>query len=322
LKVRTALLAMLLLDLAAGATWFAGRYGQGQPDALRLFLVWALPGLVFVCGLLTREPKRTERTTAASALPGRLRLPGIPLPALPPARPMLPLPAAVPASAAPPVAAAPAQPWSKWLPWVGIAVAVDLAPIGIGYALGWLTLTYGDQQLAASRATTALWALPLLTMILVRFYERTLRGQLFRGAEASWGAAPAWGLTLLVGTALAVPAIAPGFSFSEPAFVAAALVTALAREIASLVLFRSAGLVAAGLFRGLLAFVDFYVIADWLAPVFPSANYVTSGDSFYFLRAASPLVAALLLARFLPAAHAAAPEAPGSISSPGRSPAA
>ena len=116
MKVRTALLAMLLLDLAAGATWFAGRYGHGQPDALRLFLVWALPGLVFVCGLLTREPKRTARASSASALPGRLRLPGIPLPALPPARPSLPLPSPAIAghfagdSAGEPVAVAPAQP--------------------------------------------------------------------------------------------------------------------------------------------------------------------------------------------------------------------
>ena len=117
-------------------------------------------------------------------------------------------------------------------------------------------------------------------------------------------------LTLLCGTALALPTVAPGFSFAEPGFVAAALVTALAREIGSTVLYRASGLVAAGLFRGTLAFVDFYLIADWLAPVFPSANYVTSGGSFYLLRAASPLVAALLLARFLPAARPLAGRAP------------
>ncbi len=97
---------------------------------------------------------------------------------------------------------------------------------------------------------------------------------------------------------------------SAPAFVAAALVTALAREIGSTVLYRASGLLAAGIFRGTLLFVDFYLIADWLAPVFPSANYVTSGDAFYLLRAASPLVAALLLVRFLPARGAQAPGLP------------
>lgn len=308
---------MLLLDLAAGATWFAGRYGDGQPDRLRLFLAWALPGLVFVCGLLTRE--RKGRRGAAGQLPQRLRLPGIPLPALPPVKPSLPLPLApvpLPSPAARSVAAAegtPAAPrhrWSRLLLWIGVAIAVDLAPIGIAYRLGWLTLTYGDQQLAATRATTAFWALPLLVILATRFYERTLRGRLFQEALESWGAPPAWTISLLCGTALALPAIAPGLSLSSPAFVAAALVTALAREIGSTVLYRASGLLAAGIFRGTLLFVDFYLIADWLAPVFPSANYVTSGDAFYLLRAASPLIAALLLVRFLPARVAPPPGAP------------
>ncbi len=300
---------MLLLDLAAGATWFAGHYGNGKPDELRLFLVWALPGLIFVCGLLTRA-KKAPTAGVAGALPGRLRLPGIPLPAIPPVKPMLPAPPTSPTSPASPtpVLAASAPPswtpgasWARLSLWIGVAIAIDLAPIGIGQNLGWLTLTYGDQQLAASRATTVLWALPLLAVIMMRFYERTLRGQLFRGAEENWGLAAAWAITLLCGTALALPTIAPGFDWSAPPFVAAALVTALAREIGSIVLFRASGLVAAGIFRGILAFIDFYLIADWMAPVFPSANYVTSSDSFYLLRAASPLVAALLLARFLPA---------------------
>ncbi len=312
---------MLLLDLAAGATWFAGRYGDGQPDALRLFLVWALPGLVFLCGLLTRE--RKARRAAAGALPQRLRLPGIPLPALPPPKPSLPIPSALPSPSltsggtpAPAGGAAPPAPglrWTKLLLWIGVAIAVDLAPIGIAYQLGWLTLTYGDQQLAATRAATALWALPLLVLLAVRFYERTLRGRLFEEALAGWGAPAAWTLSLLCGTALALPAIAPGLSISEPAFVAAALVTALAREVGSTVLYRASGLVAAGIFRGTLLFVDFYLIADWLAPVFPSANYVTSGDAFYLLRAASPLVAALLLVRFLPARAAQAPGLPTAV---------
>lgn len=261
MKVRTALLALLLIDIAVGAAWFAGRFGHGRPDALRLFVVWALPGLVFLCGMLIL-PKQGTATAPRPALGEGVRLP-------------------------------------RLLAWIGVAIAVDLAPIGIGHRLGWLTLTYGDQQLAASRATTALWALPLLVLISIRFYERTLRGQLFRTAHETWGAPTAWMLSLACGTALALPAVAPGFSWSEPGFVAAALVTAFARELACTVLYRASGIVAAGLFRGTLAFVDFYLIADWLAPVFPSANYVTSTDSFYLLRAASPLVAALLLARFL-----------------------
>ena len=307
---------MLLLDLAAGATWFAGRYGSGRPDELRLFLVWALPGLVFLCGLLTQEKR--QRRASPGELPPRLRLPGIPLAALPPAKPVPPtrgLPAAAPATGNVSPALPPGPRWTRLLLWIGVAVAVDLAPIGIGHRLGWVTFTYGDQQLAASRATTALWALPLLIVLAIRFYERTLRGQLYRGAEESWGRRAAWTLTLLCGTALALPTIAPGFAWSSPAFVAAALVTALAREIGCTVLYRASGLAAAGLLRGVFTFVDFFLIADWLAPVFPSANYVTSGESFYLLRAASPLVAALLLMRFLPA-RVPAREVPAQVSAP------
>lgn len=303
---------MLLLDLAAGATWYAGRYGHGQPDALRLFLVWALPGLVFLCGLLTREKRK--RPAAPGQLPPRFRLPGIPLAALPPAKPVLPRPApaigALDASGAAVLPPAPGPRWSRLLLWIGVAVAVDLAPFGIADRCGWLTFTFGDSQPLAHRLTTALWALPLLVMVAIRFYERTLRGQLYRGAVESWGMLAAWTLTLLCGTALALPAIAPGFVFGAPGAVVAALVTALAREIGAIVLYRASGLVAAGLFRGTLIFLDFYLIADWLRPVLPSADLASSSGSFYLLRAASPLVAALLLVRFLPTRAPATPAVP------------
>ncbi len=82
---------------------------------------------------------------------------------------------------------APGLRWSRLLLWIGVAIAVDLAPIGIAYQLGWLTLTYGDQQLAATRAATALWALPLLVLLAVRFYERTLRGRLLPGGSRELG---------------------------------------------------------------------------------------------------------------------------------------
>ncbi len=259
MKVRTGLLALLLLDLAAAAVWYAGRFGHARPEALRLFLVWALPGLVFLCGMLLL-PQSAARSAPQPAFRVTVR-------------------------------------WPRLAAWLGVAIAVDLAPIGIGYRLGWLSFADGDPHLAATRATTALWALPLLVMVSIRFYERTLRGQLFRLAHENWGTKTAWALALLCGTALALPTLAPGFAFSAPDFVAAALVTAFAREVGCTVLYRASGIGAAGLYRGTLAFVDFYLVADRLAPVLPSANYLSSVDSFYLLRAASPLVAALLLAR-------------------------
>lgn len=295
---------MLLLDLAAAATWFAGRYGPERPEALRLFLLWALAGLVYLCGVLTREPKL--RPTVAGAPAPRLRLPGIPLPALPPVKPVLPLPLpATKPTAGGSVSPAPATGarWSRLSFWIALAVVLDLAPLGIGFEAGWLTFTLGDAQPFSSRLMTAFWAWPLLVMVAIRFSERTLRGQLFGGLAEGWGAAGAWALTLLCGTALALPAIAPGFAFGAPLVVAAGLATALGREIGATVLYRASGLMAAGLFRGTLVFLDFFLVADWLHPVFPSADYSSSAGTFHLLRAASPLVAALLLARALPAAR-------------------
>lgn len=294
---------MLLLDLAAAATWFAGRYGPERPEGLRLFLLWAMPGLIYLCGLLTREKR--NRPGGRGAPPALLRLPGIPLPALPPVKPVLPLPA-VPVAATGGGPAAHATPvvatrWTKLGFWIALAIAIDLAPFPIADRLGWLTFAFGEPQPLARHALTALWALPLLVMVAIRFSERTLRGQLFRGLGESWGASGAWALTLLCGTALALPAVAPGFAFGAPVAVAAGLATALGREIGATVLFRASGLAAAGLFRGTLVFLDFFLVADWLQPVLPSAAFSSSAGTFHLLRAASPLVAALLLARALPA---------------------
>lgn len=300
---------MLLLDVAAGATWFAGRYGVERAEGLRLFLLWALPGLVYLCGLLTREPK--PRAAPASGLPPRLRLPGIPLPALPPVKPVLPLP--TPAKGLPAAEASrPAAPVARasgprLLFWMALAVVLDLAPLIVSFEAGWLTFALGDPRPLASRLMTALWAWPLLAMVAIRFYEGTLRGQLFRGLAEGWGTTGAWVLTLLCGTALALPALAPGFAFGAPLVVAAGLATAFGREIGSIVLYRASGLMAAGLYRGTLVFLDFFVVADWLQPVFPSAEHVQSAGTFHLLRAASPLVAALLLARALPAARPVPP---------------
>ena len=197
---------MLLLDLAAGATWFAGSYGDGRPDAVRLFLIWALPGLIFLCGLVTREKK--PRRAAAGPLPAGLRLPGIPLPALPPVRPVLPVPRLpmAPSVATGNVSLPPASGprWSRLLTRIGVAVAVDLAPFGIADRLGWLTFTFGEATALSNRLTTTLWMLPLLVVVSIRFSERTLRGQLFVGLSQGWGPRAAWTLTLLCGTALAL----------------------------------------------------------------------------------------------------------------------
>lgn len=251
MKSRVVALVLLLGVVAAGATWVGGRLAHaGKPDDLRLALVWALPGAVFLCGHFLL--RRREARPSLRATPGEL-------------------------------------------PWIGAALALDFAPLGLALGLGWITLTYGDQSLAATRGRTALWALPLLLLVGIRFWERTLRARLFDAASAGFGRGAAWALSLACGTLLALPAIAPGLDVPERPFFLAAIATTLARELSATALYCRAGLVPAGLYRGALAYVDFYLIHDWLSPVFPSANYVTSTDAFYLLRAAGPCAAALLL---------------------------
>ena len=193
---------------------------------------------------------------------------------------------------------APKSGWSTFvgvLPWIGAALALDLAPIGVGYALDWLTFTYGDQALAASRATTALWALPLLVLVSMRFSEGTLRDALYGRSRAEWGESAAWIVSAACGTLLVLPLVAPGGEALETPFVASVVAAAAAREVVAIALYRRSGIVASGLHRGLLAYVEGYAIGDWASPLFPSANYVTSTDAFYLLRAAGPLAAAALL---------------------------
>ena len=167
------------------------------------------------------------------------------------------------------------------------------------FEAGWLTFAFGATQPGAAQWLTALWALPLLVLVAIRFTERTLRGELFRSLAETWGAPGAWALTLLCGTALALPAIAPGFDFGAPLAVAAGLATALGREIGATVLYRASGLVAAGVYRGTLIFAEVFLVADWLQPVLVSATYGTGAGTYLLLRAAAPLLAALLLARAL-----------------------
>lgn len=181
------------------------------------------------------------------------------------------------------------------LPWIAAALALDFAPLGVGHLAGWLTFTYGDQALAASRVTTALWALPLLVLVSIRFTEGALRGALFAGLEQGVGARAAWIVSAACGALLALPVLAPGFVPIDSPYLAAGAVVAVARELVAIALFRKAGLVVAGIYRGVLAYVEGYAAGDWLSPLLPSATYVSSNDAFHALRAAGPLAAAALV---------------------------
>ncbi len=182
-------------------------------------------------------------------------------------------------------------------PWCLAALVADYSFLGMGHALGWVTFTFGDQGFSGHPARTLLWSLPLCLALATLGWEWTLRGTLF----ASWAERLPKPAALLIscasGIGLAAPLILPGLDVPDPHFVLAAFMTAACREISFGLIFASgAGLPAAGLYRGLLAYLDAFVINDWYSVHFPAANFTSSEPAFYLIRSVTSVLAAVLIA--------------------------
>jgi hypothetical protein len=185
----------------------------------------------------------------------------------------------------------------RLLSWCFAAFVVDFSFLGAGHVLGWVTFTYGDQGYSGHPARTVLWALPLCLFVGVFGWEWALRRTLF----VSWARYTGRPIALLIscatGVALAAPAILPGLMVPDPAYAAAAFVVVACREISCGLIFASgAGLPAAGIYRGLFAYLDTFVLNDWYSVQFPAANYTTSEPMFYVVRAAAAVLSAALVA--------------------------
>jgi hypothetical protein len=180
--------------------------------------------------------------------------------------------------------------WRSWaeaaqvVPWSAVWILLDLGTIAAGYRLGWATFTYGDQALEAGKLWLPLWALPL-ALVAGLAAERGLRAGLWRTLAAAGSPVAATLLCVACGVALALPAVVPLWRIADPAYAAAAVLVAAAREAALLAVYRRGGLVLAGGARGILLFVDAFGINDWYAAWFPAAQYVSSEPAFYLLRA-------------------------------------
>lgn len=205
--------------------------------------------------------------------------------------------------------------WRRLAPWLAAALALDLAALPLGYALGWLTLTYGDQELEARKVYTWIWALPLAILLSTFATEWALRGRLWRACAAAGAERLGWVLACLCGLALATPVFAPGFAIADGGFVAAALAVAAAHELGFTLLYRRAGLFAAGVARGGLLYFDAFLLADWYSLYFPAANYVSSEPRFYVLRGLLAWVALAALARGLGSAPVPAATVPAATPS-------
>ncbi|HEX3555067.1 MAG TPA: hypothetical protein VIA62_17730, partial [Thermoanaerobaculia bacterium] len=94
-----------------------------------------------------------------------------------------------------------------------------------------------------------------------------------------------------------LPLILPRGEVPDAAFVAGTLIAVLCREVSFALLFRGGGgLLVAGLYRGVLWFLEAFVVTDWFGLFSPPFNYVTSGPLFYGVRAACALLAAGVIA--------------------------
>ncbi len=175
-------------------------------------------------------------------------------------------------------------------PLVVALVGCDLLPLVAGWKLGWISLGSGGPGLSAVRGAAILAAAPVAVFLAVHGWEWGLRARLYgvgseRGAPRRAAAA-----SVVCGTLLTLPVIAPGFAVPDRAFLAGALAAALARETTALVLFRRAGVLLSGGYRGTLFLLDGFLIGDALALWLPSFVYVAAVPDFYALRAAGPVI--------------------------------
>lgn len=169
-----------------------------------------------------------------------------------------------------------------------LAFGVDQSFLGVSDWTGWASFTSGGRGLTIA----ALLALPLCLVLGIWGWERALRGSVYTGWRRRLERPAAIAVSAAAGLALSLPPILPGGEVRDPAFVGAALVTVLCREISFALLFsRGGGLLVAGLYRGALWFVEAFVVHDWNSLFFPAYNYVTSGAAFYAVRVASALLA-------------------------------
>lgn len=191
---------------------------------------------------------------------------------------------------------------NKWqalaaLPFFALAFAVERSFIPIGAALGWLTFTFGDQQLAQAPLRTMAWALPACLLSGIFAWEFVLR----RRVCASWSAASsgrtAFVATVVVGLSLQLPWFIDPSSLAPPRFLISSLIAALMIECClSFVFLVTQSIWTSGIWRGLLLYLTGFVIEDWFGQAFPLSNFVEADPRIYVLRPGVATVSAVICA--------------------------
>jgi hypothetical protein len=182
-------------------------------------------------------------------------------------------------------------------PFCGLALLADFSYLGVGHLLDWVTFTFGDQQLSGHPGAAVARGLPLCLLVGVIGWERALRGGVLSGWAGAIGTVPAAALSVITGMALAAPGILLGTAFYDPPYIAAAFAVAAWHELAYVIVYLSGGgILLAGLYHGLLYFLEGFVITDVNSLFFPLSNYTTSEPRFYLLRAGAALAGAVVVA--------------------------
>jgi hypothetical protein len=181
------------------------------------------------------------------------------------------------------------------LPLVLALLACDLGGLAAALAGRWATAVPGDTLFVRLWPVTLGVGLPAVIGAMTLGWEWGLRQRLY-GSLAAIGR-PRGGalLSIVAGSALALPVIAPGLA--RPALETALALVAVAalREATALRLYRRAGILLSGSYRGAVAALDALLVADAATLWLPALTYEPTASARW-LRAAGPL-AALLLAR-------------------------
>ncbi len=273
--IRTGLLTLFLIVLGVGLSLPQTAAAFGDVETYRRVVLWGIPIGALVLSLLF-APRLARDLPEGEQPPG-------------------PLPRRI-----------------ALLALVALAFALDQSFLAVGYLTGWATFTFGAQELGDRELIlTTLWALPACLILGIWGWERALRGSVYAGWRQTLARPGAVALSVLAGLALSLPPILPGGEMRDSAFLGSAVVAVLCREVSLVLLFsRGGGLLVAGLYRGVLAFVEAFFIHDWFSLHFPAYNYVTSGVPFYAVRAASALLSLGVVAWFSRTRPERAPHAP------------
>lgn len=247
-------LAAALAALGLGATALAGGLADSSPRVLRAGLLVLLPLAVGALGTLLMRPAARPRPAGAE----------VPIPAL------------------------------RHLPLLFALLLADLSPVALGWLTGHVTIAVRAPGVTPFGLLALIAGAAVLPFVATVGWEWGLRARLYAPWAEAGRARRAAAAAVACGTLLSLPALAPGFAGAERGFVAAALVSVALREAIAVRLYRRAGVLLSGAFRGLATFGEAFLLCDERALWLPVASWAAHGPGFDLVRPAGPALAALV----------------------------